>query len=149
VVVLEATFSIYGERGSIDVLAWHASTATLLVIEVKSVVPDAQGTLAPLDRKTRLAAAIARERGWKPNVVGRLLIVGDRMRSRRRIAALAALFDAALPSRGHDVRRWLRFPQGELAGLMFLSDSPPGGVRRSSMARQRVNRPRKARNGLG
>ncbi|MBI2782085.1 MAG: hypothetical protein HYX55_09865 [Chloroflexi bacterium] len=45
-VVLEATFFIRGERGSIDVLAWHAASRVVLVIEVKSVVPDIQAMLA-------------------------------------------------------------------------------------------------------
>src|SRR5689334_15861025 len=40
----EATFQVYGERGSIDILAWHPITRILLVIEVKSVVPDVQAT---------------------------------------------------------------------------------------------------------
>ncbi len=31
----EVSYSVYGERGSIDVLAWHAPTRTLLVVEVK------------------------------------------------------------------------------------------------------------------
>ena len=38
----EVSFSVYGERGSIDILAFHASTGSLLVIEIKSVVPDMQ-----------------------------------------------------------------------------------------------------------
>jgi hypothetical protein len=49
--VPEATFAIGAERGSVDVLAWHAPTATVLIVEVKSVVPDAQAItvrVAPL-----------------------------------------------------------------------------------------------------
>jgi transcriptional regulator with XRE-family HTH domain len=37
---VEVSFAIRGERGSIDILALHRSTATLLVVEVKSVIPD-------------------------------------------------------------------------------------------------------------
>src|SRR3954463_10511297 len=47
--VPEATFAVRGERGSVDVLAWHAQTATLLIVEVKLVVPDIQAMLAALD----------------------------------------------------------------------------------------------------
>ena len=61
---VEVSFSIRGERGSIDVLGYHESTGIVLVTEVKSVVPDSQATLFVLDRKTRLAPEIARERGW-------------------------------------------------------------------------------------
>jgi hypothetical protein len=31
----EVSFSIYGERGIIDQLAWHAATSHLLVVELK------------------------------------------------------------------------------------------------------------------
>lgn len=63
-VVTEATFAVAGERGSVDVLAWHAASDTLLVVEVKSVIADAQDTLAKLDRKVRLATRIA-PREWQ------------------------------------------------------------------------------------
>ncbi len=52
---VEVSFSIRGERGSIDVLGYHEPTGMVLVTEVKSVVPDSQATLFALDRKTRLA----------------------------------------------------------------------------------------------
>jgi DNA-binding XRE family transcriptional regulator len=57
--LVEVSFAIWGERGSIDALAWHAPSRSLLVIEVKSVLPDLQATLRDLDRKTRLGPAIA------------------------------------------------------------------------------------------
>lgn len=62
-VIPEVTFQVRGERGSIDVLSRHGNGA-MLVIEVKSVVPDIQALLSSLDRKVRLAAEIGRERGW-------------------------------------------------------------------------------------
>src|SRR5712675_375802 len=76
-VATEVSFNIWGERGSIDVLAFHAGTRILLVIEVKSVVPDVQATLVTLDRKERLAIEIGRERGWNAVAVGRLLVIRD------------------------------------------------------------------------
>jgi hypothetical protein len=39
------TFSIYGERGSIDLLAWHSETRTLLVVELKSELTSIEETL--------------------------------------------------------------------------------------------------------
>ena len=142
---LEVTFNDYGDRGSIDVFAWHPVTRSLLVVEVKSVVPDAQGTLAPLDRKVRVAPKIARERGLDPASVSRLLVVGDTSTNRRRIARFDALFGAALPDRGWRVRRWLSKPAGSISGLLFLPDSTAGGTRRTTAGRSRVNRSRKAR----
>jgi transcriptional regulator with XRE-family HTH domain len=148
-VALEVTFNDFGDRGSVDLVGWHPIEAALLIVEVKSVVPDAQGTLMPLDRKTRIGPKIARDRGWAPRTVSRLLVVGDQMVNRRRIARLASTFDVALPVRGHAVRRWLRGPTESLAGLLFLSVSPYGSAGRTLAGRQRVNRPRKAQSGLG
>src|SRR5689334_19452262 len=79
----EVTFAIDGERGSVDVLAWHAATATLLIVEVKTVVPDVQGLLAPLDRKARRADALAGIRGWRPARTGVLLVIAESRTSRR------------------------------------------------------------------
>jgi transcriptional regulator with XRE-family HTH domain len=124
-VVLEATFFIRGERGSIDILAWHAASRVVLVIEVKSVVADIQAMLASLDRKLRLGMEIAHGRGWSPVAVARLLVVGDSRTSRRRVEAVSATFAAEFPQRAIEVRRWLASPTptAPLRGLWFLSAS--------------------------
>lgn len=132
----EATFQVRGERGSIDILAWHEATGTLLVIEVKSVVPDVQATVGGLDRKTRIAPILARERGWAVSGIGRLLVLPDDRTSRRRIETFGTTFDRAFPARTAAIKRWLARPSGPLAGVLFLSDLPV------THARQRV-RPRR------
>jgi len=142
---LEVTFNEFGDRGSVDIAAWHPGTRSILIVEVKSVVADAQGTLLPLDRKTRLGTQIGRSRGWEIESVSKLLVIADGSTNRRRVARLASMFDAALPVRNREVRRWLRSPGGAIAGLLFLPDAPTGSVRRRSAARQRVNRPSRAR----
>lgn len=71
----EVSFDIRGQRGSIDILAFHPATGTLLVIEVKSVVPDMQAMLHGVDRKARLAPEIARGRGWRVERVARVLVL--------------------------------------------------------------------------
>src|SRR6266566_7342724 len=50
-VSVEVSFSVWGERGSIDVFAFHPPTGIVLVVEIKSVVPDSQQMLHALDRK--------------------------------------------------------------------------------------------------
>ena len=142
---LEATFNEYGERGSVDVLGWHPATRTLLISEVKSVIADAQGTLMPLDRKTRLGVRIGRSRGWDPASVSSVLVVRDGSTNRRRVGLLSATFDAALPVRGAAFRRWLRTPAGSIRALVFLPDSPQRNTRRCVTGRQRVNPPRAAK----
>ena len=126
----EVSFSIRGERGSIDVLAFHPPTASLLVVEVKSVVPDLQAMLVALDRKGRLGREIARERGWVATSASRLLLLPDDRTARRRVAALATTFRAALPARTVEVRRWLEEPAGTCHGILFMATRPgPGSVR--------------------
>lgn len=137
----EVSFSVYGERGSIDILAFHAATGALLVIEVKTVIPDLGGMFATLDRKVRLAPDLARARGWGVRSVSRLLVVGEGTTQRRRVREHAATFQAALPMRNAAVRRWLRGPDGPLAGLMFLPIPRPHTARRV----RRSGSPRTAR----
>lgn len=59
---VEVSFAHHGERGSIDILAWHAPSRTLLVVEIKSELGSVEGLLRPLDAKVRLVAGIAAER---------------------------------------------------------------------------------------
>lgn len=106
-VATEVSFNVRGERGSIDILAFHAATGSLLVIEVKSVVPDMQAMLYGLDRKERLAGEIARERGWRVISVSRLLVLPDDRTARRRVANHEATFRVALPGRTAAVKRCL------------------------------------------
>jgi transcriptional regulator with XRE-family HTH domain len=129
--LVEVTFSEYGERGSIDVLAWHRVTRTLLVVEVKASITSAEETVRRVDVKTRLAPRIGASRfGARPATV-RLLVVGDSSTNRRRARRL---FDigafSAMPN--HEVRAWLRRPASPLGSVMFLAGtaSSAGGPRR-------------------
>lgn len=72
----EVTYSVYDERGSIDLLAWHAPTRTLLVIEIKTELTSVEATLRKHDEKARLGARIATERfGWRAASTARLLVL--------------------------------------------------------------------------
>jgi transcriptional regulator with XRE-family HTH domain len=136
-VATEVSFNHFGERGSIDVFGFNAESRVALVVEVKSVVPDVQGTLVTLDRKERLAREIARERGWEAVAVARLLVIADNRTARRRIETHAATFGNAFPDRAFAVRRWLAAPDARraLRGLWFLSGES------HTVAKQRVRRP--------
>ncbi len=126
---VEVSFSIRGERGSIDILAVHPPSGSLLVVEVKSVVPDLQAMLVTLDRKGRLAPEIARERGWLARSVTRLLVLPDDRTSRRRVGHHERTFDAALPARTVEIRRWLKAPAGPRHGVLFLPDRTQAATR--------------------
>lgn len=142
-VAVEVSFALWGERGSIDVLAFHPAFGALVVVEVKSVIADTQATLHGLDRKARLARDIVKDRPWTIRHVSRLLVVGASATSRRRVARLAGTFDVALPARGTTIRRWLAEPAAPLAGLLFVADDSHHGARRRSPWRERVRRSRR------
>jgi len=120
----EVSFAINGERGIIDIFAWHAASRTLLVIELKTDIVDINELMGTLDRKRRLAARIARERGWFPVNVGVWLIVGDSSTNRRRVHTHATTLRAALPTDGRSIRGWLDQPSGSIACLSFWSNAP-------------------------
>jgi hypothetical protein len=135
----EVSFSHFGERGVIDVLAVHPASASLLVIELKTEIVDIGELLGTLDRKRRLAAVVARDLGWSTDRVSVALLVADSSTNRRRLAAHAATIDAALPDRSRTLRRWLRTPSpGVVRALAFVSDSHPGTLRSSLAAPRRV-----------
>lgn len=116
----EVSFSIYSERGIIDVLAWHPTARILLVIELKTEVVDLNEMLGTLDRKRRLAWAIAKDRKWDPVAVGTWVVVADSRTNRRTVAEHATVLRSKLPSDGRGVARWLRRPTGRIDALGFL-----------------------------
>jgi transcriptional regulator with XRE-family HTH domain len=139
---IEVTYSIYGERGSIDILAFHPPTGSLLVIEVKTELASIEETLRRLDEKHRLGRRIAREQlGWTPATTSRLIVLSEGPTNRSRVVAHAAVLDAALPSSNVEVRRWLRRPHGTLSGRWFFSNIRARNPREGSSGPNRVYRP--------
>jgi transcriptional regulator with XRE-family HTH domain len=106
---VEVTYSEYGERGSIDDLAYHAPTGTLLVTELKTAIYDAGRTLMKLDEKARLAPRVAARFEWRARRVVRCLVVADTRTNRRRAAELSAML-AQFECRGRAAAKWLRDP---------------------------------------
>ena len=134
----EATFSIYGERGVVDILAFHPPTKALLVIELKTQLVDVQALIGSVDRYRRLAPQLAGERGWSITTVSCWVILRDTPSNHRRLAAHVTVLRTAFPQDGRRVRSWLGKPDGAIAALSFLSDSHPRTVSTSSAAVQRV-----------
>jgi len=100
---VEVSFAHYGERGSIDILAWHAPSRTLLVVEIKSELGSVEGLLRPLDAKVRLVAGIAAERfGWRAAQVCSMVVLPENARARRQVARHAAVLDVAFPRRSRE-----------------------------------------------
>jgi transcriptional regulator with XRE-family HTH domain len=119
----EATFAIYGERGAIDVLAFHPGARLLLVVELKTQIVDVQDLISSVDRYRRLAPRIAADREWRASAVSTLVLLRDTTTNRRAVAAHAAVLRAAFPLGSREMGRWLRDPSGPVNGLAFLPDS--------------------------
>ncbi len=136
--VPEVSFSVYGERGVVDVLGWHAATRSLLVVELKTELVDLQEHLGTFDRKVRLAPRIARDRGWTASSVGAWLVLGSGRTNRRRMEAHDALLRSALPHDGRQVLAWLRSPRGRLRALSQLPYAQGADLSRRMAARKRV-----------
>ena len=126
----EVSFSIYGERGVIDILAWHAATRSLLIIELKTSIVDPQGLVAVMDRRVRLGVRIAAAQGWQPATVSAWVVVADTRTNHRRVLRHAGLLRTALPADGHQIRAWLRRPSGTIKALSFWTDVPADGLGR-------------------
>jgi len=137
----EVSFAVYGERGSIDVLAWHQAARLLLVIEVKTTLNSIEETLRRHDVKVRLGPKVARERfGWGISSVARLLVLPDLSTPRRRVGRHDGVLRAVYPLRGSAAASWVRDPSGSRGLLLFLSPTLPGRGGSASVTRRRVRR---------
>jgi hypothetical protein len=140
----EVSFSIYGERGVIDRLAFHPDRRMLAVFEIKADLSDPAGVVAQVDRYRRLAFEIGRHRGWVANGVSCWLVVADAVTNRRRLAAHERLIRGAFPSTTRELQRWLLDPVQRCDGLAFLSYPAVTTVRGSLTAIKRVRARRPA-----
>jgi transcriptional regulator with XRE-family HTH domain len=141
---VKVTYSSYGERGSIDVLAARSAVGAVVSVEVKSELTSVEATLRKMDEKCRLVRRVLCQHryGFEPSAVGSLLVLPATDTSRRRLGASAIVLDAGLPARGPAVRRWLTEPQGNLHGVWLLADTNRGGGTRARGGPSRVRRPR-------
>src|SRR5439155_21458562 len=130
----------FGERGVVDLIAWHETTRSLLVIELKTEFVDMNELIGTLDRKQRNAAQIARERGWlvDPSSVSVWVIVADTSTNRQRAGDHRTMLGTAYPSDGRSMRGWLRKPAGVIRCLSFWPVSRPGTRTAGTGARQPV-----------
>jgi hypothetical protein len=136
----EATYSVFGERGRIDLLAFHPATGTLEVSEMKTGIWDLRETLGRLDDKVRLARGIAKERGWDVRHVVGALVIAEGRTARRRVADHAVLFDGYEP-RGGTARAFVRRPRGGVRGLLAFVSLPDSNQDRPRRAGHRSVRP--------
>jgi len=138
----EHTFNEWGERGSFDVFAWRAVGRAVLCVEVKTRLVDLQDLLSTEDQKRRLAPILARKLGWRPLIVGSVLVLPDETWARNAVERHRSLLDAKLPLRTTDVRAWLKSPDRDMGGIWFLVIAAPDGTKQRLGGVMRV-RPRR------
>ena len=139
----EFTFNVYGERGSVDIVAWHPVYRALLIVEVKTKLTDLQRLLMTMSRKIRVVpGAVEEERGWRRRSLGRLVVVSGTRANRAVVARHAATFAATFPGGSLETRRWLRTPVGDYAGLWFVAARREPPASSDLPRRARVGRPR-------
>ena len=121
-VTVEQSFNVYGDRGRMDLLAWHPIHRLLLVVEVKTVIADAQALLGGLNVKVRVARDVARSLGigGVTDVVP-VLLVAESSTNRARIRRVLPLFER-FTLRGRQAMSWLRRPHEEVSGLLIFTD---------------------------
>jgi transcriptional regulator with XRE-family HTH domain len=136
----EVSFSIFGERGIIDILAWHPGRRALLVIELKTDLADVNELIGTMDRRRRLAWDIAKDRGWEPLTVSTWVLVAGGRTNRARISAHRTLLRTAFPVDGRTVVGWLRRPDREIHALSLWDKANDGGGSGGLAARHRVKR---------
>jgi transcriptional regulator with XRE-family HTH domain len=138
----EVSFAIYRDHGVMDILAFHEPTHSLLIIELKTELVSFEDLFMTMDVRMRVAARVARERGWNARTVSCWVVVADSRSNRRRAAAHRAALFSAFPANGHVVRAWLRDPGGSVRGLSFWSNSNGSGAKQGAATRRRVRHAR-------
>jgi hypothetical protein len=126
------------------VIGAHRPEAALLIVELKSDLTAIESTLRKVDEKDRIGRRIlGPERfGFRPRIVGRLLVLPATTAARNRVASMSDVLNASLPARSSRVRSWLRRPVGDLGGILFVPDSNGGRATHDRAVRKRVRRPR-------
>ena len=136
----EVSFSVYGERGVIDVMAWHAVARHLLIVELKTELVDVNELLGTLDRKRRLGSIVARDRGMRPAAISSWVVLAASRTNRRAVSSHAGVLRSKLPTDGRTMRSWLVHPSARVDALSFLPSTRAVTVRRDLAPLRRVAR---------
>jgi transcriptional regulator with XRE-family HTH domain len=142
-VQVEVSYSQWGERGRIDLLAFHPAARIVLVIELKTLLVDVQALLGTLDAKARLAPDIARRFGWEPRCVVPVVAFSEDRTTRNRVQRVEGLFER-YSLRGRSAGTWMRLPDPASAPTGLLLFVGAGRRQRSSSPAPRVRSRRTA-----
>lgn len=147
IVRAEVSFNHYGDRGRIDLLAWHPATRVLLIVEVKTDLVDVQDLLGTMDVRVRVAPRLAAGFGWEIRTVVPAIVFLEDRTTRRRLTDHAILFDRfALV--GRSALTWTRDPattQPAPTGVLWWHSLPNARVMRIGGQRVRIRASRQIR----
>lgn len=121
-VEVEPSFNHYGDRGRIDIFAFHPGRRVLLVVEIKTEVHDVQDLIGRLDVKQRVARQLAADRGWQAAAIVPAIVLREDRTIRRRISQHSALFER-FRLRARAARAWLRMPGSPIPSGILLFHS--------------------------
>ena len=137
-VEVEVSFNHYGDRGRVDVLAFHPAGRVVLTGEVKSALGDLQDTLGRLNVKARLGRMIARDVGWgECDAVVPALFIGESRTARRVVTRHEPLF-ARYSVRGRSCIAWLRRPRNPVPTGLLWFVPVPDSRQTTAMGGQRI-----------
>jgi len=116
---VEQTHSDKWRDRKAGVEGWFTSRVTSLDVDggLKTAIADVNELLGTADRKRRLAAQVAGERGWDPLTVSQWLVVADTRTNRRRVDAHMTVIRNAFPDGTWAMRRWLQRPRDTIAAM--------------------------------
>lgn len=140
-IVPEVSFAYDRDRGVIDLIAWHAASRALLIIELKTRLVDLNALMGSMDIRQRVARRIARERGWTPASISMWVLVADVRTNHRILADHSTVLRLKFPMDGRAIRRWLARPEGSIAALSFLPHDRVTDLGLDIVAPRRVRRP--------
>lgn len=140
---VEVSYSQWGERQRIDLLAFHSGALTLLVIELKTMLVDVQALLGSLDAKARLAPDVCRRFEWDPRRVVPVIVFSEDRTTRNRVHRVGGLFDR-YALRGRTAGTWMRRPTTNPVPTGILLFVGIGDRHRSSSSATRVRSRRPA-----
>jgi transcriptional regulator with XRE-family HTH domain len=109
----EASFSEWGERGRIDLLAFDPRSGTLVIVEAKTQLLDLQDLFGALNIKERLGSTLSSLRGWQVRHRASVLAVAVTSANREVVGAHPSLFA------GFAVRRLSAFREGTDGRILF------------------------------
>lgn len=98
--------------GWIDILAFRAADNALLVIEVKTTIPDAGDLLRQVSRYEREATWAAQRQGWQPTTTRVAVVVLDTAEVREALDGNRDLLGTAMPGDPRVLEAWIHAPVG-------------------------------------